>query len=412
MAEADPPGAPRPHPRPVLRLVVPDGLGYSSGGTVYNTQLAAALRRLGAGVDVVGVPGGWPVGSAGDRARLTEALEPRAVGAGRDRPSAARPALPRAGLAGQRRSRAAGPPEAVLVDGLVALGAPDSLRTAAAACAEAGVTLGILVHMSLVDAPGLPPAERAALARLEGEALAAVPLVVAPSEFAARRLAERYGKRAHVARPGVVRAPEAPGTAAVNGTPHILCLAALLPGKGQLRLVRALGALRDEPWTLTLAGHDGADPAYARAVAAEAARLGIADRVRLPGELRGPALAAEWARTDLTVLASASETFGLSVAESLAHGVPAIVGAGTGAAEALGLSQAGGLGPAGSAVEAAPTPDSAAGAADPLTRELARWLGDPVVRARWRAAARAARPLLPGWEATARAVVRAMRPGS
>ena len=229
-------------------------------------------------------------------------------------------------------------------------------------------------------------------------------MVIVPSEFAARRLAERYGLHAHVARPGVVRAPEAPGSAAGGGPPHVLCLAALLPGKGQLRLVQALGALLDEQWSLTLAGHDAADPAYARAVAAEAARLGIADRVQLPGELRGPALEAEWARTDLTVLASESETFGLSVAESLARGVPAIVGAGTGAAEALALSLESGLGTAGSAL------GPASEGTDPLTAELARWLVDPGLRARWRAAARAARPLLPGWEETARAVVRAMSP--
>jgi glycosyltransferase involved in cell wall biosynthesis len=213
-----------------------------------------------------------------------------------------------------------------------------------------------------------------------------------------------------VVRPGVVGAPAARGSLADGGIPHVLCLAALLPGKGQLRLVRALAALRDRPWTLTLAGYDAADRAYARAVRDAAADLGIAERVRVPGELRGDALEAEWSVTDLTVLASDPETYGLAVVESLARGIPAIVAAGTGAVEALGLSLEGGFGTAGAAVE--PPGNAGLGAADPLARKLAGWLDDASVRARWRAAALAARPLLPGWESTGRAVLRALSPAS
>ncbi|WP_369046077.1 glycosyltransferase [Sinomonas sp. P10A9] len=403
----------------MLRLVVPEGLGYTSGGTVYNTHVADALRGLGVTVEVVGVPGAWPVGTAADRRRLRVALDlpdaavldvadapvldvvddadRRTHEGGAARNSAMAPASGPASPAARR---------AVLVDALLVLGAPEELHAAAQAAASSGAALGILVHMSLADAPGLSAEEAARSAALECEALAAAHTVLVPSDFAARRLAERYGTSARVARPGVVRVPAAPGSLAEGRAPHLLCLAALLPGKGQLRLVRALGELREMPWTLTLAGHDAADPAYAHAVAVEAARLGIADRVLIPGELRGPALETEWSRTDLTVLASVSETFGLAVAESIARGVPAMVGAGTGAAEALSLSLSGGLGPAG-AVVGNPGPGT-----DPLTAELGRWLADLTVRARWRAAARAARPLLPGWESTALGVARALGVGA
>ena len=372
---------------PVLRFVVPEGLGYASGGTMYNSHVAEALRSLGVTVNVVGVPGAWPVGSAADRRRLAAALDPAH--------------------------------DAILVDGLLALGAPGEIRAAArrslpmtargssqdaapSTGSRVGPAVGILVHMSLADAPGLTAPEAARFAALDRESLAVADTVLVPSDFSARRLAERYGTSARVARPGVVRVPVASGSISQGGAPHLLCLAALLPGKGQRRLVRALGALRGVPWTLTLAGHDAADSAYARILADEAARLGIGDRVLMPGELRGARLEEEWGRADLTVLASESETFGLVVTESIARGVPALVAAGTGATEALGLSLAGGLGPAGT-VAGAPGRGT-----DPLTVELGRWLADPALRARWRAAALGARPLLPGWEATARAVAHAM----
>ncbi|WP_255405427.1 glycosyltransferase family 4 protein [Sinomonas sp. R1AF57] len=372
-----------------LRLVVPGSLGYSSGGNVYNARLASALAALGVRVETVEVPGAWPVGSPAERASLAAALGV---------PSAT-------AHDGASPARAAASPDAVLVDGLLALGAPEEVRAAAA---SGPARLGILVHMSLPDAPGLTPEGRRRLAALERASLAAPDAVIVPSSFAARRLAERYGTRARVARPGVVRAPVSPGSLAAGAPPHLLCLAALLPGKRQLRIVRALAGLARLPWTATLAGHDAADPDYARAVRDEVRRLGLEDRIEVPGELRGAELDQEWARADLTLLASESETFGLVVAESLARGVPAVVPAGTGAAEALALSLEGGLGAAGTAVR---EEDPAAGG-DPLRSETAQWLASAEVRARWRAAALAARPLLPGWDAAARAVLGALSPAS
>lgn len=372
-----------------LRLVVPGSLGYSSGGNVYNAMLAGALAGLGVRVETVEVPGAWPVGSTEDRASLAAALGV---------PSAT-------AHDGASPARATASPDAVLVDGLLALGAPEEVR---AATAPGPARLGILVHMSLPDAPGLTPEGRRRLAGLERASLAAADAVIVPSSFAARRLAERYGTRALVARPGVVRAPVSPGSLTAGAPPHLLCLAALLPGKRQLRIVRALAGLAGLPWTATLAGHDAADPDYARAVREEVRRLGLEGRIEVPGELRGAELDQEWARADLTLLASESETFGLVVAESLARGVPAVVPAGTGAAEALALSLEGGLGAAGTAVR---EEDPAAGG-DPLCSETGQWLASAEVRARWRAAALAARPLLPGWDATARAVLGALSPAS
>lgn len=375
--------------------MVPDGLGYTSGGTVYNTRLAEALSTLGAEVEVVAVPGAWPVGSAEDRRRLAAALIPAHDGASRQRNPSQPEETHRAGTD-------------VLVDGLLALGAPDEVASAVASVRNGGGRLGILVHLLLADAAGLSAEEAERLAALERRSLAVADVAMVPSEFSARRLAERYGMVPRVVRPGVVGAAPARGSLADGGIPQVLCLAALLPGKGQLRLVRALAALRNRPWMLTLAGYDAADQAYTRALRDAAADLGIAERVRMPGELRGEALEAAWSATDLTVLASDPETYGLAVVESLARGVPAIVAAGTGAVEALGLSLEAGLGTAGVAVE--PPGDGAP--ADPLVRELAAWLDDSSVRARWRAAALAARPLLQGWESTGRAVLAALSPAS
>lgn len=155
-----------------------------------------------------------------------------------------------------------------LVDGLLACGAPDELEAAAAA----GRPAWILLHMPLDDAG-------------HGEAGL-----------------ER-------------RAPR-------SEPPHFLAVAALLPNKDQTLLLAALSALPDVPWTASLVGSDTADPSCAALLRDTVKRLGLQDRVRIPGELRGPALEAEWAAADLSLFISRAETFGLVVTESIAHGVP------------------------------------------------------------------------------------------
>ncbi|WP_202129136.1 glycosyltransferase [Pseudarthrobacter sp. ATCC 49987] len=347
-----------------LRLVVPGNVRHNSGGNVYNAALARELAVLGVDVETCPVDGDWPVGSAADRQRLGALLGDDGRGAGRT---------------------------VTLVDGLLACGAPEELAAAAAA----GRPAWILLHMPLDDA-GHDEAclERRALREAAG--------VICTSTSAAAGIRARHGTYGlRVALPGTDTAALASG----SEPPHLIAVAALLPNKDQSLLLAALSALPDLPWTASLIGSDTADPAYAALLRDTVQRLGLQDRVRIPGELRGPGLEAEWAAANLSLLISQAETYGLVVTESIARGVPVVVRSGTGAVEAL----------AAGTPDPAPAPDHAAGwpgtavalGADPapLTDVLRQWLSGPSLRARWRAAAVDARDRLPGWDATARTVL-------
>ena len=328
-----------------VRFIVPGNIGHRSGGSVYNARLAEHLEALGVRTEVVALDGAWPSGRREDRDALAQAL--------RD-----------AGL--------------VVVDGLVAVGAPDAIEAAV----QAGARVWVLSHMAFPEHSGL-----------EGRALAAATGVICPSSFAAAQLMSLYGlDRVHVARPGVLPAEAAAG----SQPPHLVCVAALLPNKSQLLLVEALARLGHRSWTASLIGSPDADPAYAAQVAAAVAQYGLEDRIRLTGELDGQELEDAWHAADLSVLVSEHETFGLAVQESLAHGVPAIVRRGTGAEEALGT------GGAGAAVDLDGGPDA-------LARALAAWLEDPELRTRWREAALLRRAVLPSWTETATAVLALLR---
>jgi glycosyltransferase involved in cell wall biosynthesis len=125
--------------------------------------------------------------------------------------------------------------------------------------------------------------------------------------------------------------------AAVSRGPYWLALGRVA-AKKRLDLLVAATALVPG-LRLLVAGND--DEGLSPALRAEAARLGIGDRVELLGEVRGEAKRRLLAGAVALALPSASENFGNVVLESLAAGRPAIVSPAVGAAEVLRQAAAG-----------------------------------------------------------------------
>lgn len=352
--------------------MVPDG-GRPSGGSLYDRRLVAGLHVLGRAACLVPVAGDWPAPDAAARVRLRSALG------------------------------GASPGRAVVLDGLVGCAAPEVVDDAV----RSGVPVHLLVHLPLPAETGRAPAEAAELTRREAAALAAATGVLTTSSWAAHDLRRRYGTEdAAVAEPGAHRGPVATGSA----PPRLACVASLTPRKNQRLLLRALAPLTGLGWTLDLVGPEG-DPAHVRELRAAVRDFPDPARVHFRGPLEGPALARQWARTDLLLLSSTAETYGMVVTEAIAHGVPAVVGAGTGAVEALDGTPCR-RGPPGH--DAAARPGAALDPAEPSawTGALRNWLTDPGLRVRWRSAALARREKLRGWEDTARDVLAAIGPNT
>ena len=352
-------------PRPAaVRLLVPGNIQHNSGGNVYNASLMDGLSRLGVSVAIEAVAGEWPVASAEDRRPLAGLLGP-GTGPGTD------------------SGRGSDGGTVTIVDGLVASGAPEALEQAAAA---GGPRPWILLHMPLLEHP-----------ELEIRSLRAAAGVICTSSSVAAEITQRHGAtHVHVALPGTEPAEPAGG----SDPRHLISVAALLPNKDQLTLLRALALVKDLPWTAALVGSGEADPDYAAAVRAAWKELRLEDRVRLAGEVTGQALEKEWHAADLSLLVSRVEAFGMAVTESLAHGLPVVVRSGTGAVEALSLGAVGGDETALPGAVVVLDTDPA-----PLAAVLRDWLTSAELQATWRRAALAGRERLPGWDATARGVL-------
>jgi glycosyltransferase involved in cell wall biosynthesis len=253
----------------------------------------------------------------------------------------------------------------------------------------------VLLHMPLATA--LDGRHDASAQRSEQVVLRAATGVVVTSEWTRQQVLSRYEippGRVHVARPGAdrVAAPARP----VRG--QLICVGVLSRHKGQDLLVEALAELGDLDWHCMLAGSLDRDPDFVEHLQTRITRLGYDHRIRLTGVLTGAALSHAYTTADLLVAPSRSETYGMTVTEALAHGLPVIATSVGGLPEALG-STADGTRPG----QLIPPGDPAA-----LAAALGDWLGDERLRHRLRAAAGKRRSNLRGWEQTTQEIANAL----
>lgn len=348
-----------------VHVVVPDTVddpALPSGGNTYDRRICAGLTALGWSVHLHAVPGRWPRPDSQALAVLAEVLA----------------GLPDGSIA--------------LLDGLVASCTPglvvpeaDRLRVV------------VLVHLPLGE---LPDAGRLGHTRAaELAVLSKAAAVLTTSNWTRRRLLDRYvldPARLHVAEPGVDSADLAQGTTAGG---NLLCVATVIPGKGHDQLVAALAQVSDLAWRCTCAGAVDLDPTFLRRVIRQTEESGIADRVRFVGPLGANELNRLYAASDVLLLASRLETYGLVVTEALARGLPVVARSVGGVPEALGQANDG----------TRPGLLVPAGNGEALAGAVRDWLSDGQLRERLRRAAQERRLTLAPWSVTARRVADVLR---
>jgi glycosyltransferase involved in cell wall biosynthesis len=336
-----------------VAFAVPGDLATPTGGYGYDRRMIAELQKLGWQVDVISLGDGFP------------------------RPSAETKAAARGKLA------AVGQGCPIIVDGL-ALGV---LPEAAAELREKNALLA-LVHHPLALETGLTAAEADALRTSERDALAAVRGVVVTSPSTATILTDDYDvppELITVAYPGTDPGEIAKGSS--DGIVRLLAVGSVVPRKGYDVLIAALAPLAALPWRLTIVGDRSRDEAAAEQLDTGILQNRLADKIDMLGALPAERLAALYAESDLFVLASRFEGYGMAFAEALAHGLP-VIGTTAGAVPDTVPPNAGVL------VE--PNDVTA------LTRTLRMLIGNPKERQWFAAGAREAGAALPRWDDQAR----------
>ncbi len=323
-------------------------LAQRTGGTIYDAEVVAGLRRAGDEVTVVSLP--------------------RVVGS----------------LVEQVRALA---PDVVVGDELcfreLAL-----LFPRLEGCATRRV---LLVHHLTRWETEVPRQRRRALGLLESLAMRASDQIVTTSETTLRRLiAEGADRPIAVVLPGadrLARLDPTAGSAEERGV-RFAFLGAIIARKRVLELVRAFAEGAGEEAQLVLVGSATRDPRYVGLVLELIARRGLTARVTLLGEVDEIGAARALAASDVLVMPSSLEGYGIAATEAVHAGLPVI------AARAQGLEEA--LSPCPAAclfVDDEPA----------LASALRRFATDRVLRATMREAANDARTILPRWSACAAA---------
>lgn len=358
----------------VLDLLLPGNPGARTGGYVYDRRIIAGLTELGWRTTVHALDPSFPQPTPAARKQARDVL---------------------AGLPSGR---------IVVLDGLVLGGLTRELEAQAER-----LRLVALIHHPLALETGLDATAARRLHESERAALALARRVIVTSRWTSRALAE-YGVAAaqiRVVEPGIDsarRARSLPAARAARLRPrdrpgrdglhagkrepplNLLCVATLTPRKGHTVLLDALALLRDRRWHLTCAGSLTRDAGTAAAVRRQIDRLRLGPRISLLGELDAAALQRCYARSDLFVLASHLEGYGMALAEAMAHGLP-VISTTAGAIPETVPDDAGLLVPPG---------DSRA-----LAKALASVMDNAVLRQRLARRALAARAVLPTWRQSA-----------
>lgn len=272
-------------------FVIPGDLSLPTGGYAYDRHVLAGARALGARLEHVAIPGGFP------RPGKTE----------RDTTTAMLAALSDAPL---------------LIDGL-AYGAfsqemLEAIRQPVIA----------LCHHPLGLETGLTDADKTFFIESEKRALAHARNVIVTSSATARTLATDFAvplEKIAIAEPGVVRAARATGSIGSGDERlHLLAVGSVIARKGYDLLIEALSRQENRNWRLTIAGETCFQPdTYARLrrqIAAEA----LERHVTFAGSVDEATLDTLYASADCFLMPSHYEGYGMALTEALARGLPVI----------------------------------------------------------------------------------------
>jgi glycosyltransferase involved in cell wall biosynthesis len=272
-----------------VAFAVPGDLATPTGGYRYDRRIIQELRRLGWRVDVLDLGNGFPFPSAAQRATALVIL------------SAVPDGCP------------------IILDGLAFGVLPE------AGALRSRTPLIALIHQPLALESGLDSTQAAVFFDSERAALAAAARVVVTSEATGRIVIADYSvqsQRISVVRPGIDPVPPACGSN--DAIVRLLSVGSVVPGKGYDLLIAAAATIADLPWRLTIAGDRTRNLTAAARLDADISAHGLADRITVLGAVPPERIVELYLASDLFVLASRFEGYGMALAEAISHGLPVV----------------------------------------------------------------------------------------
>ena len=334
-----------------VAFAVPGDLTTPTGGYRYDRRIIQELRRLGWQVDVLDLGDGFPFPNVAQRATALMVL------------SAVPGDCP------------------IVLDGLAFGALPEA---GCASIPHAAYRAGAPTTCSGIC---LDTAQASVFRESERAALAAAARVVVTSEATGRIVIADYSvqsQRISVVRPGNDPVPPARGSN--DNIVRLLSVGSVVPDKGYDLLIAAVAMIADLPWRLTIAGDRTRNLAAAARLDADISAHGLGDRVTVLGAVPPERVSELYLASDLFVLASRFEGYGMALTEAIVHGLPVVSTMAGAIPDTI---------PAGTGLLVPPNDVGA------FARALRRLISDRIERQRLAMNARAAATQFPSWQNSA-----------
>lgn len=282
-----------------VAFAIPGDISAPTGGYAYDRKLLALLPDFGVMPHHVELPGSFPYPSESDLARTKHVFAQIA------------------------------PETVALIDGL-ALGAmpPETVNAIKQ-------PIVALVHHPLAYETGISAAVERQFRAFESHALSCAQHVIVSSNSTAALLRREFGVPGNavtVAEPGTGTSIRAMGSGGFT-TVELLAVGSIVPRKGFADLIEALKPLQALHWRLTIAGSADRDPKCANDLRERILRSGMRGRITLAGALSHRELQRLYTKSDIFVMPSRYEGYGMAVAEAVARGLPIVCTTGGATAE-------------------------------------------------------------------------------
>lgn len=195
-----------------------------------------------------------------------------------------------------------------------------------------------LLHLPFAFNEDIHPNQRDILAQQEKSVLAVTSAIVATSTYTSKIIANwlKLSPPVYIIPPGVevnkrkFYWPPYPK--------RFICVSNYMPNKGQYILIKALTSLKHLNWQLYCFGHKNINPRYVDSLNSVVEKYSLHDKVFINEALTGNKLEEAYLDSDICVLPSYFETYGMVLTEALAHGIPVIASSGGGIRDTVPIS--------------------------------------------------------------------------